>query len=175
MEAARQVESIRSIELKELAKVTLDNNRDAFRIYNREIHPVMNGKSADFWGSQEVRDEFIAIMNKLITRFSFNLEDRFLLFRTDDDGFVYLAGFADEALEHAVELKDGKYGLTPHLKVFLNRGGTFQEIVAGNYKVNRTAYYRALKTAVVPFFAAIAPLLDMQLSDDLKNAFDMWM
>ena len=174
MEAARQVESIRGIELKSIAKVTLDNNREPFRIYNREMHPVMNGKSADFWGSQEVRDEFIAIMNRLITRFSFNLEDRFLLFRTEDDGFVYLAGFADEALEHAVALKDGKYGLTPHLKVFLNRGGTYQEIVAGNYKVNRAAYYRALKTAVVPFFAAIAPLLDMTLSEDLKSAFDMW-
>jgi hypothetical protein len=174
MEAARQVESIRSVELKTIAKVMLDNNREPFRIYNREMHPVMNGKSADFWGSQEVRDEFIAIMNRLITRFSFNLEDRFLLFRTEDDGFVYLAGFADEALEHAVELKDGKYGLTPHLKVFLNRGGSYQEIVAGNYKVNRAAYYRALKTAVVPFFAAIAPLLDMTLSEDLKTAFDMW-
>ncbi len=174
MEAARQVESIRSVELKAMAKVTLDNNREPFRAYNRTIHPVMNGRSADFWGSQEVRDEFIAMMNKLITRFSFNLEDRFLLFRTEDDGFAYLVGFADEALEHAVELKDGKYGLTPHLKVFLNRGGEFQEIVAGNYKVNRAAYYRALKTAVVPFFVAMAPLLDITLSDALKSAFDMW-
>lgn len=174
MEAARQVETIRAVELKAIAKVTLDNNRDPYRAHNRVIHPVMNGKSADFWGTQEVRDEFIAIMNRLITRFSFNLEDRFLIFRTEDNGFVYLVGFADEAIEHAVALKDGKYGLTPHLKVFLNRGGEFQEIVAGNYKVNKQAYYRALKTAVVPFFVAIAPLLDMQLSDALKSAFDMW-
>jgi hypothetical protein len=174
MEAARQVESIRTIELKAIAKVSLDNNRDPFRPHNRTIHPVMNGKSADFWGTQEVRDEFIAMMNKLVTRFSFTLEDRFLLFRTEDDGFVYLVGFADEALEQAIELKDGKYGLTPHLKVFLNRGGEYQEIVAGNYKVNKQAYYRALKTAVVPFFVAMAPLLDMTLSDEMKSAFDMW-
>jgi hypothetical protein len=174
MEAARQVESIRSMELKALAKVTLDPNRDPFRPYNRTIHPVMNGKSADFWGTQEVRDEFIAIMNRMLTRFSFNLEDRFLLFRTEDDGFLYLAGFADEAVERAIELKDGKYGMTPHLKVFLNRGGQFQEIVAGNYQVNKQAYYRALKTAVVPFFASMAPLLDIQLTDALKSSFDMW-
>jgi hypothetical protein len=58
--------------------------------------------------------------------------------------------------------------------VFLNRGGDYQEIVAGNYQVNKQAYYRALKTAVVPFFAAMAPLLDIQLSDALKSAFDMW-
>lgn len=175
MEAARQVESIRSVDLKEIAKITLDNNREPFRAYNREIHPIMNGRSADFWGSPEVRDEFIAIMNRLITRFSFNFDDRFLLFRTDDEGFMYLAGFADEALENPIALKDGKYGLTPHLKVFLNRGGTYQEIVAGNYKVNRAAYYRALKTAVVPFFVALAPLLDIELSDALKSAFDMWL
>jgi hypothetical protein len=175
MEAARQVESIRSMDLKEMAKVSLDNNRDPFRAYNREIHPIMNGRSADFWGSPEVRDEFIAIMNRLITRFSFNFDDRFLLFRTEDEGFIYLVGFADEALEHPIALKDGKYGLTPHLKVFLNRGGTYQEIVAGNYKVNRAAYYRALKTAVVPFFVAIAPLLDLELSEALKSAFDMWL
>lgn len=175
MEAARQVESIRSSDLKEIAKLTVDSNREPFRPYNREMHPVMNGKTADFWGSPAVRDEFIAIMNRLITRFAFTLEDRFLLFRTEDEGFVYLVGFADEALEHAIELKDGKYGLTPHLKVFLNRGGKFEEIVAGNYKVNRAAYYRALKTAVVPFFVAIAPLLDMTLSDEIKSTFDMWM
>jgi len=175
MEAARQVETIRSVELKSIAKLVVDSNRDRFRAYNRTIHPVMNGKTTDFWGSQEVRDEFIALMNKLITRFSFSLEDRFLLFRTEDDGFIYLVGFADEALDHAIELKDGKYGLTPHLKVFLNRGGEYQEIVAGNYKVNRQAYYRALKTAVVPFFAAMAPLLDLELSEALKSAFDMWM
>lgn len=174
MEAARQVETIRAVELKTIAKVSLDTNREPFRAYNRTIHPVMNGRSADFWGTQEVRDEFIAMMNRLLTRFSFNLEDRFLIFRTADDGFVYLVGFADEALEHAVALKDGKYGLTPHLKVFLNRGGEFQEIVAGNYKVNKQAYYRALKTAVVPFFVAMAPLLDLQLSDEMKSAFDMW-
>jgi hypothetical protein len=175
MEAARQVESIRSMELKELAKVVLDTNRDPFRVYNRTIHPIMNGKTIDFWGSPEVRDEFIAITNKMLTRFSFNLEDRFLLFRTADDGFIYLVGFADEAVEHAVALKDGKYGLTPHLKVFLNRGGEHQEIVAGNYKVNRSAYYRALKTSVVPFFGAMAPLLGVTLSEQFKTAFDMWL
>ena len=175
MEAARQVESIRSSDLKDIAKLTVDNNREPFRPYNREMHPVMNGRTTDFWGSPAVQDEFIAIMNRLITRFAFTLDDRFLLFRTEDEGFVYLVGFADEALEHAIELKDGKYGLTPHLKVFLNRGGKYQEIVAGNYKVNRAAYYRALKTAVVPFFVAIAPLLDLTLSDEMKSAFDMWM
>ena len=174
MEAARQVESIRSMVLKELAKVVLDNNREPFKPYNRTIHPVMNGKSVDFWGSQEVRDEFIALVNKMLTRFSFNLEDRFLLFHTEDGGFMYLVGFADEAVDNAIELKDGKYGVTPHLKVFLNRGGQLQEIVAGNYQVNRAAYYRALKTAIVPFFTAMAPLLDLTLSEELKSAFDMW-
>ena len=174
MEAARQVESIRSMVLKELAKVVLESNREPFKAYNRTMQPVMNGKTVDFWGTQEVRDEFIAIVNKMLTRFSFNLEDRFLLFRTEDGGFMYLVGFADEAVENAIELKDGKYGVTPHLKVFLSRGGQLQEIVAGNYKVNRAAYYRALKTAIVPFFSAMAPLLDVTLSEELKSAFDMW-
>ncbi|HUJ76884.1 MAG TPA: hypothetical protein VL359_18615 [bacterium] len=174
MEALRQVESIRGAELKELANLSLEPNREPFKMYNRGMQPIMNGKFKDFWGSLQVRDEFITLMTRLVQRYSFNLEDRFLLFRTADDGFVYMVGFADEVFDHPVLLEGGKLGLYPHLKVFLHRGNEYQEITPGNYKVNKQAYFRALKTAVVPFFVAIAKILELPLSKELHDAFDMW-
>ena len=114
------------------------------------------------------------LINKLIARFSFNLQDRFLLFKTADGGFLYLVGFADEAFDNPVQLEGGKLGLFPHMKVFLKRGEDYQEIQPGNYTVNKQAYFRTLKTAVVPFFTSVAPMLEHTLSQDIKSAFDMW-
>jgi hypothetical protein len=172
--ALKQVESLREKKLKEAGALVVEKNKEPYRVYNRTMHTVLNGKFKDFWGTAEVRDEFITLMNKLIARFSFNLQDRFLLFKTADGGFLYLVGFADEAFDNPVVLEGGKLGLFPHLKVFLKRGEEYQEIQPGNYAVNKQAYFRTLKTAVVPFFAAVAPMLEHPLSDQIKSAFDMW-
>jgi hypothetical protein len=174
-EALKKVEGIRENKLKDSGALVAEKNKEPYRAYNRNMHTVLNGKFKDFWGTAEVRDEFIALIDKLITRFSFNLQDRFLLFKTADGGFLYLVGFADEAFDNPVTLENGKLGLFPHMKVFLNRGGDFQEITPGNYAVNKQAYFRTLKTAVVPFFTAIAPMLEHTLSKEIKAAFDMWM
>jgi hypothetical protein len=173
-EALRQVEKLREVKLREMTPLVIDRNKEPYAVHNRSMHPVLNGKFKDFWGTVEIRDEFILLLNKLITRFSFNLQDRYLIFKGDDGGFLYLVGFADEALENPVKLENGKLGLFPHLKVFLNRGGEYQEISPGNYTVNKQAYFRALKTAVVPFLVAIGPMLDHKLSDGLRKAFDVW-
>lgn len=172
--ALKQVESLREKKLKDAGALVVEKNKEPYRAYNRNMHTVLNGKFKDFWGTAEVRDEFIALMNKLIARFSFNLQDRFLLFKTADGGFLYLVGFADEAFDNPIVLEGGKLGLFPHLKVFLKRGEEYQEIQPGNYAVNKQAYFRTLKTAVVPFFAAVAPMLEHKLSDQIKSAFDMW-
>lgn len=172
--ALKQVEGIREKKLKEGGALVVEKEKEPYAAYNRSMHTVLNGKFKDFWGSNEVRDEFIALLDKLITRFSFNLQDRYLLFKTSDGGFLYLVGFADEAFDNPVALENGKLGLFPHMKVFLKRGEEFQEIQPGNYTVNKQAYFRTLKTAVVPFFAAVAPMLEHKLSDEIKSAFDMW-
>jgi len=173
--ALKQVEGIREKKLKDAAALVAVKDKEPYRAHNRNMHTVLNGKFKDFWGTPEVREEFITLINKLITRFSFNLQDRFLLFQTADGGFLYLVGFADEAFDNPVMMENGKLGLYPHMKVFLKRGEEFQEIQPGNYTVNKQAYFRTLKTAVVPFFASVAPMLEHKLTDNIKSAFDMWM
>jgi hypothetical protein len=171
----QKVEELRDTKLEEMASLVLENDRAPFRVHNRTMHPIMNGKSTDFWGTSEVRDEFIKLLNKMITRFSLNLEDRFLLFTTSDGGFCYLVGFADEAFTDAVERKDGTLGIYPHLKVFLSdEKGHFREVAQEAYGRNSAAYYRALKTAVVPFLSSMGVMVEHVLSNDLRKAFDMW-
>ena len=114
-------------------------------------------------------------MNKMISRFSLNLDDRFLLFKTRDEGFAYLIGFADEAFGQVVEIKEGQLGIYPHLKVFLKGGqGEYSEIQPEAYAGNNSAYYKALRTSVVPFLSSMAVMLELPLSSDIKEAFDMW-
>ncbi len=173
--AVQKVEKLRETALEEMTNMVPEPERSPFRVHNRRMHPIMNGKNRDFWGSNEVRDEFIALLNKLLTRFSLTLEDRFLLFKSKDGGFCYLAGLADDAFDEATELKDGRLGIYPHLKVFLKMGdGHYAEIQKESYGKNSAAYFRALKTAVVPFLTSIAVMLEHTLSKELREAFDMW-
>jgi len=158
-----------------MTHLMVDAERAPFRVHNRKMHPIMNGKNEEFWGSPEVRSEFIGLLNKLITRFSLNLDDRFLLFKTKDEGFAYLVGFADDAFSQAVEVKEGELGIYPHLKVFLKgRQDQYNEIQPEAYAGNKTAYYQALRTAVVPFLSSISVMLELVLSSQFKEAFDMW-
>ena len=107
--------------------------------------------------------------------FSLTLEDRFLLFKSKDGGFCYLVGLADDAFDEAAELKDGRLGIYPHLKVFLKMGdGHYAEIQKESYGKNSAAYFHALKTAVVPFLTSTAVMLEHTLSKELREAFDMW-
>ncbi|MCZ6556977.1 MAG: hypothetical protein O7A69_04260 [SAR324 cluster bacterium] len=171
----QKVESLRNTKLEEMTHLSVEADKAPFRPYNRKMHPIMNGNNLEFWGSEEVRDEFIALLNKLITRFSLNLEEHFLTFKTQDDGFAYLVGFADEAFAKAVEMKDGGLGIYPHLKVFLKGSdGKFAEIRQEAYSGNSSAYYQALRTATVPFLASMAVMLETVLSGSIKEAFDMW-
>ncbi len=173
--ALKQVEQLREQRLEDMTNLEVVTDRSPFRVYNRRMHPIVNGKNKEFWGSAEVRDEFIALMNKLITRFSFNLEDRFLLFRTKDGEFCYLVGFADDAFEEMRQTKEGRLALYPHIKVFLRTAnGQFHELIQEDYHGDGPAYFRALKTAVVPFLTSMSVMVEVELSDALKQAFDMW-
>lgn len=173
--ALKKVERLRETRLEEMTHMMVDSDREPFRVYNHKMNPLINGRDETFWGGAEVRDEFIALMSKLISRFSFTLEDRYLIFRTKDGGFCYLIGFADEAFDLAITTKDGKLGLFPHLKVFVrNEADAYAEITMEFYNRNAKAYYSTLKTAVVPFLSASAVMVEQELSDALKSAFDMW-
>ncbi|MCH9046432.1 MAG: hypothetical protein IIA40_10030 [SAR324 cluster bacterium] len=173
--ALKKVERLRETRLEEMTHMMVDSDREPFRVYNHKMNPLINGRDETFWGGAEVRDEFIALMSKLISRFSFTLEDRYLIFRTKDGGFCYLIGFADEAFDLAITTKDGKLGLFPHLKVFVrNEADAYAEITMEFYNRNAKAYYSTLKTAVVPFLSASAVMVEQELSDTLKSAFDMW-
>lgn len=174
-EALKKVGTLRESKLEMMTNLVQEKNRGPFRKYNREMHAVMNGRNKDFWSGAEVRDEFIALMTKLINWMSFNLEDRFLLFKTKDGGFCYLIGFADESLANAIELEGGKLALYPHLKVFLKgKGDNYGEITQEAYGGDSAAYFRSLKTAVVPFLVSIAVMVEFELSGALKRSFDMW-
>ena len=117
--ALSKVEELREQKLEESTNLEIVSEFSEFRAYNRTMHPIINGKNSDFWGSDAIRAEFVQLINTVITRFTFNLENRFLLFRTKEGSFTYLIGFSDEAFEQAVSMEDGKLGLYPHLKVFL--------------------------------------------------------
>lgn len=173
--SVQKVEELRNSKLEDMTHLVATGERDEFRPHNRAMHPIMNGKNEEFWGSAEVRGEFIAIMNKMITRFSLNLDERFLLFKTKDEGFAYLVGFADDAFSDVVEVKEGELGIYPHLKVFLKGGeGQYNEIQPQAYAGNTSAYYKALRTAAVPFLSSMAVMLEIPLSPMIKEAFDMW-
>ena len=174
--ALKTVEKLRETKLEQQTNLAQDKERGPYRAFNRQMHPVMNGKNKDFWGGAETRDEFIALMTKIINRFSFSLEDRFLVFRTKDGGFSYLVGFADESFGEVLHLESGKLALYPHLRVFLHSGEKkFHEIDQKDYPGgDSAAYFRALKTAVVPFLTSISVMVEFELSKALKEAFDMW-
>jgi len=175
-EALKKVEGLRDRKLEEMTNLERVEDHEPFRQFNRTMHAAMNGKNKEFWGGTAVRDEFIALMNKLITRFSFKLEDRFLVFRTKDGGFYYLVGFSDDAFAEAMELKGGQIGLYPHLKVFLKGGDkeAFSELSLEAFAGNGPAFYRSLKTAVVPFLVSISTMIEFDLSPEIREAFDMW-
>ena len=173
--ALRRVEALRDTRLQEMTHLMVQSDRTPFRVYNRSMNPLINGKDETFWGGAAVRDEFIALINKLITRFCFNLEDRYLIFRTKDGGFCYLIGFADEAFDQAITTQDGKLALYPHLKVFVkNNDDQLVELTMEFYQRNPKLYYNALKTSVVPFLRAAAIMVETELSPGIKGAFDMW-
>ncbi len=173
--ALKQVEQLRESKLEEMTNLSLENDRGPYRRFNKTMHPIMNGKNAEFWGGIEVRDEFVAMMSKIVRRFSFSLEDRYLVFKTRTVGFSYLVGFADEAFDDILSLGDGKMALYPHLKVFLHgANGEFHEIAESDYPASRSAYFNALKTAVVPFLTAISVMVESELSPNIKQSFDMW-
>ena len=173
--ALAKVAALREERLEDMTNLELYDERRPFRIHNRSMHPIMNGRNAKFWGTAAVRDEFVSIMQALLNRFSINLEERFLLFRTRDGTFCYLVGFADEAFDNMLTLEDGKLGLYPHVKVFFKgEGGAYSELTEAVYGNDATAYFKALQTAVVPFITSIAVMLEVELTPAIKDAFDMW-
>jgi len=174
-EALKKVEMLRETKLETMTNLTQEKERGPWRGFNKDMHAVMNGKNKDFWGGAETRDEFIRLMSKIISRFAFNLEDRFLVFRTKDGGFSYLVGFADDAFNEALNIEGGKLALYPHLKTFLHGGDSkFHEIEQKDYPGDTSAYFRALKTAVVPFLTSISVMVEFELSKQIKESFDMW-
>ncbi|MDH4248545.1 MAG: hypothetical protein OEW39_12105 [Deltaproteobacteria bacterium] len=174
-DALKQVEDLRQTKLEEMTNLELVKDRAPYRGFNRIMNPVMNGRDEDFWGSPEIRDEFVHFINLLILRFSFSLEERFLIFRTNTKSFTYLVGFSDDAFDKAVTLQEGKVGLYPHLKVLMStKDGEFKEITLDAFNRNTKAYYSTLRTAVVPFLTSAALLTETHLSDNIKQAFDMW-
>ena len=173
--ALRKVENLRNTRLEEMTHLMVESDRAPFRVYNRTMNPLVNGKDETFWGGPEARDEFIALLNKLVTRFCFNLDDRYLIFRSKDGGFCYLVGFSDEAFEQSTVTQDGKLALYPHLKVFVKGNDEqYTELTMEFYNRNPKLYYNALKTSVVPFLRAAAIMVETELSPTLKGAFDMW-
>ncbi|MDH5751172.1 MAG: hypothetical protein OEZ59_01980, partial [Deltaproteobacteria bacterium] len=173
--ALKQVEDLRQTRFEDMTNLEIIKQRDLFRSFNRRMNPVINGRDEEFWGSEDVRDEFVRFINLLILRFSFNLEERFLVFRTNDSGFVYLVGFSDESFEKILTLEDGRVGLYPHLKVLLKvSDGSYKEITKESYSNNAKAFYSTMRTAVVPFLTSMAVVTEKELSEDIKNAFDIW-
>lgn len=173
-EALEKVENLKKKELEKIGMALTPELVDDFRPHNRTMHNLMNGETTDFWGFPEYRDEFLELVKKIINRFSFKLENHYLIFQSSDKQLAYLLGFPDKVYEGKQKMKGGKVGLVPHLKVFImNTEEGYKELIRGDLKQGE--YFRALKTAVVPFLASVAMIVDWPLSDGFKDAFDMWL
>ena len=173
--ALSQVEGLKKQELDDIGMRMNPELFDDFRPYNRKMHELMNGENTDFWGFPDQRDEFVELIKKIINRFSFKLENHYLIFQSSDKKIAYLVGFPDSVYEGKKQLKGGKVGLIPHLKVFFaSKDGSYKELTQDGFKITGE-YYRILKTAVVPFFASLSMIVDTPLSQSFKDAFDMWL
>ncbi len=63
----------------------------------------------------------------------------------------------------------------PHLKVFVRvQEGEYSELTMEMYNRNAKAYYASLKTAVVPFLQSAATMVESELSENIRTAFEMW-
>ena len=173
--ALTQVEGLKKQELDDIGMRLNPELFDDFRPYNRTMHELMNGENADFWGFPDQRDEFVELIKKIINRFSFKLENHYLIFQSADKQFAYLVGFPDTVYDGKKQMKGGKVGLIPHLKVFFaSDDGSFKELDKGGFEKS-SEYYRILKTAVVPFLASLSMIVDAPLSQGFKDSFDMWL
>jgi len=174
-QALIKVENLKKQELEDIGMHLNPELFGDFRPYNRTMHELMNGENIDFWGFPEQRDEFIELIKKIINRFSFKLEDHYLIFQSADKKMAYLVGFPDPVYEDKKQLKGGKIGLIPHLKVFfVGEDGAFKELAKDQMETT-SEYYRFLKTAVVPFLASLSEIVEIRLSQDFKDVFDMWL
>lgn len=172
-EALSKVENLKKQELESIGMRLNNENADQFRPYNAAMHEIMNGKNSDFWGFPEYRDEFINLVKSIINRFSFKLENHYLVFENGEKTMAYLVGFPDDTFEQAKKIKGGKIGLTPHLKVFFKTDAEYKELTREDVDTT-TQYYNTLRTSVVPFLVSISMIVETPLSDGIKDAFNMW-
>lgn len=174
-DALSQVEGLKKQELEDIGIRINADKMDDFYVHNQQMHELMNGESSDFWGFPEYRDQFVELVKKIINRFSFKLESHFLIFESSDKKIAYLVGFPDDAYKNKKKLKSGGVGLTPHLKVFFaDEEGQFKEFSKESMEKS-SDYFRTLKTAVVPFLASLSMIVEVPLSQEFKDAFDMWL
>ncbi|MDH4120193.1 MAG: hypothetical protein OEV94_00595 [Deltaproteobacteria bacterium] len=174
-QAMKKVDALRERRLKELTHLMVIEDTAPYRAHNHASHPVMNGQKADFWGSNLARRDFVDLINQVIHQFRFDLDNRFLMFASKDGEFAYLVGFADDAILESQALKDGTLAIFPHLKVFVkDSGGAYKELEPQGFEKDPAQYFKTLKTAVVPFLAAVAKMTGKDVSPSLREAFDMW-
>ena len=170
----QQVQDLKKRSLAQIGIKLVADNHDSFAAYNCQMHPIMNGEKTDFWGLPEYRDEFIALVKQVINYFSFKLENRYLIFQSEDQTFTYLLGFPDDVLEKQKKMKTGKIGMIPHLKVFFGSGdNNFKELNKADLE-KPAEFYRILKTSVVPFLVGVAKIIEFDLSQGFRDAFEMW-
>ena len=50
----RIVEELRNTRMEEMTHLVEETDRNPFGPYNRRMHPIVNGKNAEFWGSRWV-------------------------------------------------------------------------------------------------------------------------
>lgn len=174
-QALTQVEGLKKKQLEKIGLHITTEKLNQFYPFNKKMHELMNGKSTHFWGYPAIRDEFITLIQQAINRFSFKMENQFLIFETADKSMVYLLGFPEESFEKSKKMKSDqtKVGLIPHLKVLFKVEDGYKELEREHVS-SLTEYYRMLKTAVVPFLGTLSATLEIPLSDQLKDAFDMW-
>lgn len=173
-EALSKVEHLKKQELTEIGMSLKPELAEKFRPYNKTMHPLMNGERLDFWGFPEYRDEFLGLIKQIINRFSFKLENHYLIFQSTDKQWAYLLGFPDTVYEGKRKMRDGKVGFVPHLKVFTcNQEGDYQELIQGDLK--QSEYFRTLQTAVVPFLVSVSEIVETPLSKGFQESFEMWL
>lgn len=185
-ELGKPVESLTQEELQEAMKrmkivmkqrlnegnLVIHPNSDDFKDFNAHDHDMVNGNEKSFWLNDLLIDEFINFTQAVLSRFTFLLDKKFLVFQFKNEPYLYLIGFSHDAFLNAEQSDDGSLLITPHAKPIMQRDKTYREVNKSGFP-SVGLYTDVLKDTLKPFLIALAEKIGFEFSKEFKMHFRM--
>ncbi len=171
-EAMKRMKIVMSQRMKE-GDLIIHPESDKFKEFNQSDHDMVNGNDKTFWLNDPLVDEFIAMTQAVLTRFTFLLDKQFLVFQFKSEPYLYLIGFSSEAFSSAEQSKDGTLLIAPHVKAIIQgKDGSYRELNKSKFD-SVGLYTDVLKDTLKPFFKALSEKIQFDLSKDFQRHFRM--